>query len=224
MKVPLRTLAALLLLPLLCLLIMQALLSGIAYVDQYRLNATLNRWYEDQTPRTEDEWLAMENLALASLRKNESNADIINATGRLYDYRGTNMVSDSEKQRAYLHKAIGYYRQVIRLRPAWPYGWMNIAISKGRLSEIDEEFKQALLQLLRLGPWEENTLPVIFQLSLPTWPYLDKDTRQPLLDYFIVAQESSRSLEVSRIILRTGHLKLYCALVTHKGAKASFCP
>jgi hypothetical protein len=223
MRVPSKALAALLLLALFFLLV-QAMSSGLAYVNQYRLNATLNRWYENQTPRPENEWVAMEKLALASLEKNESNADIINATGRIYDYRATNMVSDREKQRAYLHKAIGYYRQVIRLRPAWPYGWMNLAISKGRLSEIDGEFKQALLQLLRLGPWEANTLPVIFQLSLPTWPYLDSDTRQPLLNYFIVAQESSRKSEVFQTVLRTGHLKLYCALVTHKGAKASFCP
>jgi len=91
------------------------------------------------------------------------------------------------------------------------------------LSEIDEDFKQALLQLLRLGPWEENTLPVIFQLSLPTWPYLDSDTRQPLLDYFIVAQKT-REWDVYQAVLGTGQVKLYCALVTHKGAKASFCP
>ena len=223
MKISSRARAALLLLAVLWLLI-QAMLSGIAYVNQYRLNATLNRWYEDKTPPPVDKWLVMEKLALASLEKNESNADIVNATGRLYDYRATNMVSDRKQQRVYLQKALGYYKQVIRLRPAWPYGWMNIAISKGRLSEIDEEYKQALLQLLRLGPWEENTLPVIIQLSLPTWPYLDSDTRQPLLDYFIRAQESSRKMEVSQTVLKAGQLKLYCALVAHKGAKASFCP
>ncbi len=223
MRTPSNALAALLLLVLLCLLI-QAMLSGLTYVNQYRLNATLNRWYESKTPPPDDKWLAMEKLALESLEKNGSNADIINATGRLYDYRGTNMASDREEQRAYLRKAIGYYRQVISLRPAWPYGWMNIAISKGRLSEIDAEFKQALLQLLRLGPWEANTLPVIFQLSLPTWPYLNNDIRQPLLDYFVIAQEGSRKSEVFQTVLKAGHLKLYCALVAHKGAKASFCP
>jgi len=222
LKIQLKILYILLLLVLLYLLV-QAVLSGFVYVNQYRLNAKIDQWYENQSVPALIEWKNLEERVLSYLGRDERNVDIVNASGRLYDYRSAYMAADRKKEIVYGHKAIEYYRQVTRLRPAWPYGWMNLASSKARLGEVDGEFRLALLQLLHLGPWEENTLPTIIQLSLFAWPYLDRATRQPLLDYFVDAQENRRE-DVYMVLKEAGQLKLYCALMAYKGDKASFCP
>jgi len=209
-------------LPLSLYFIVQAVLSGMAYIDQYRLNATVDRWDGRQSIPSISEWKTLDKMALAALHGNESNADIVNATGRLYEFRSY-MASSLKEKDAFGRKAIEYYKRVTRLRPAWPYGWMNLAESKARLGEVDMEFRHALMQLLHLAPWEKNTLPSIFQLSLFAWPYLDSANRRSFLDYFIVAQES-RERDVYKVLKKSGQMKLYCSIISHEGDKASFCP
>ncbi len=203
-------------------LLFQALLSGTAYLNQYRVNAMLDRWYAHSDAATLPEWQELELFALSSLQGNEDNATMLNAVGRLYDYRSAKMEKSWREKKLYGEQAIVYYWQVTQNRPAWPYGWMNLALSRARLNMFDDEFERSLLQLLQTGPWESATLPTIVQLSLFSWRYLDADSHQLILDYFITAQEK-RSGEVARVVKSSGRLGFYCALLEQRGEKAGFC-
>jgi len=217
-----RKLTALFLLMILVYLLLQAVLSGVVYINQYRVNATVDRWYENQELPTLHEWEELELFALSSMHGNEGNTTMLNAVGRVYDYRSSKMAKSWKEKKRYGEKSIVYYRQVTQSRPAWPYGWMNLALSKVRLRALDDEFRRALRQLLKTGPWEEATLPSILRLSLLSWRYLDVDSHELILDYFIRAQEK-RSGEVYQVVKSFGRLGFYCSLVAQRDAKASFC-
>jgi len=214
---------AVLLLPALPYLMVQAVYSGMAYVQQYHLNATLDQWGKTGAIQPLDEWMKVEKKAQAALHGNAYKVEITNALGRLYFYRSVRMSTARKHQLAFGHKAMAYFREVNRLRPAWPYGWMNLALIKFMLGERDEEFKAALQQLLRLGPWEKNTLPALIPLAVYAWPALTAAQRQPLLEYFTIAQKE-RAKDVLDALTASRQLSYYCAIVRRNGEKASFCP
>jgi len=218
-----RWLLLVLLLPLFSYLLLTAVQSGRAYIDQYRLNAMLDRWIEQSSPVPVDAWTEAESLALTAAKRHGDDVDILNAAGRLYAYRSTRMAVTKEDRHLYARKAVQSYKAVTRLRPAWPYGWLNLALIKAHEGEMGAIFKHALMQLVKRGPWERNTLPVIVNLSLLAWPYLNQDERIPLLNYLTEAQEK-RSGDVRRAVTGSHQLKLYCVIMTHAGAGASFCP
>ena len=213
---------AALFLMLLVYLAVQAVLSGIVYLKQYQVNTAIEQWYEyDQQPSLA-EWEAMESLILSAMDGNEEITTLLYVTGRLYDFRSVIIAGSWEEKLFYGQKSIAYYKQLIQRRPAWPHGWMNFAVAKARLGELDDEFKNALFQLLKTGPWEKNTRPFLIQLSLLSWSVLDANERRLLTDYFIIAQER-RTWGVYQAVTSFGRLGLYCSIVTQEGAKAKFC-
>ncbi|MFQ5519151.1 MAG: hypothetical protein ACE5E3_04025 [Mariprofundus sp.] len=203
----------------LLLLMIISVHSGISYVAQYRVHSAIDQWQEKGTTPATDEWQALHD----SVEEDGSNVDAVNALGRLYDFRSSSMSLNKNERNRFGQLAAEQYLKVTRLRPAWPYGWMNLALVKAQTGEIDEQFRHALLQLLKLGAWEHNTLPEIIRLSLFAWPYLSLEERKPLLDYYLVAQ-MQRKGDVHKALKGSDRLLVYCAIVNHAGSKASFCP
>lgn len=216
-------LLVILLLPMLLYLLVQSILSGILYLNQYHLDITLDQWNQKQSPISLNEWKAAEALALALLKEHENDASVVNAVGRLYLYRSTHLAENRKQRLGYGSKALNYYQTVTRLRPAWSYGWMNFAIAKARTGSVDREFIKSLMQVLRLDPWGKKTLPVIVRLGLFAWEDLGKTDRQALLEYFAVVQ-GSRKADIQKVLNASSRMELYCALLARHGSKASFCP
>ena len=55
-----------------------------------------------------------------------------------------------------LDTALGFYRQALALRPAWPQAWADVALLKITQEHIDAEFALALQRALTLGPWQSR--------------------------------------------------------------------
>ncbi|PJE79910.1 hypothetical protein CI610_01134 [invertebrate metagenome] len=72
----------------------------------------------------------------------------------------------------------GNLRTTILMRPAWPYGWLSLALSKSRHSVIDGEFSQALLQAMLLGPREPDIRKEAVRLGSYYDHWLDESVRQ----------------------------------------------
>jgi len=219
----LAKLAAVLLLVLLSYLILEAVTSGKRYLNQHHTNVTLNLWYHSDRLPSLDAWMELERHASSSLEGNENNIALLLSMGRVYDFRSVKMAKSKKEQLLYGLLSIQYYTQVTQLRPAWPYGWMNLALAKARLGQFDRDFQHALMQLLITGPWEKKILPPILQLGLFSWSHLKTDNQQRLLDYFLQAQ-AQRTSDVQRVVQSFGKMDLYCHLVAEKGQQASFCP
>ena len=49
-------------------------------------------------------------------------------------------------------------RKGIQQRPAWPSGWIDLAIAKSWYGELDQEYEQALINSMLLGPWEPKVM------------------------------------------------------------------
>jgi len=71
-----------------------------------------------------------------------------------------------------LDTALGYYRQALTLRPAWPQAWADVASLKITQEHIDAEFAFALQRALTLGPREPSIQAGIAGGGLTVWDQL----------------------------------------------------
>ena len=71
-----------------------------------------------------------------------------------------------------LDTALGFYRQSLALRPAWPQAWADVALLKITQEHIDAEFALALQRALTLGPRESSIQAGIAGGGLTVWDQL----------------------------------------------------
>lgn len=72
------------------------------------------------------------------------------------------------------------FRQGLHERPASPFLWANLALSKLYLDEIDAEFLGALGRADELGPWEPSTQQLVLFAGLAAWDRLGDAERKAL--------------------------------------------
>ena len=97
-------------------------------------------------------------------------AQVLGDLGELYELRVGE--SPAPGTRADLDRALGYYRQALMLRPAWPRAWVDVAALKISQQHIDAEFAHALQRALILGPWQTSVQASIAGGGLTVWEQL----------------------------------------------------
>jgi len=218
-----RYILILVMIAVLAALIMFSARSGLSYIAQYRLHAAIDSWIKnsDQKPLL-NEWQEMQSMAADALAADTSNPDLHNGLGRLHEYRASSMALSKQESLQQMQHAIQHYRQVILLRPAWPYGYLNLVSSKARIGALDTEFSQSLLQLVKRAPWERNTLPAIVEYSTYAWPHLQKGTRTQLQPYLLQAAEK-RTKDVKKSLQQTNLLNFFCSIIARKETDLTLC-
>jgi hypothetical protein len=77
-------------------------------------------------------------------------------------------------------QSLTYFRRALELRPTSGHAYVNIALSKFRLGEIDQEFTWSLEQALYRSPWEPQVQLIAIELGIASWQALSDSTRQKL--------------------------------------------
>lgn len=72
-------------------------------------------------------------------------------------------------------------RRALQQRPTASQTWINLALTKQSLGEIDAEFFTALEQSARYGPWEPPVLLLGLQLGLGAWDRASPAQREGIL-------------------------------------------
>jgi len=200
--------------------------AGADYVLQYRVNSTLDRWQQSGKPVDLLQWKQLLADAGAGAKASPHDADLENGVGRLYDFRATAMAESVDQRKRFYALAADHYKQVIALRPAWPYGWMNLTILMAKAGIFDRTFMHALKQTIHLAPWEQSTLPNLVRLSVLAWPYMAAADRSVIGAYLIRAAEQ-RGGEVRRVLQQNGSIDFFCRVISRNrkgnGGEVSFC-
>jgi len=197
--------------------------TGVSYVVQYRAHAAIDLWQQSPDKRpTLSVWQDMLGLVEGMLAFDINNADLQNALARLYFYRARNMDASVEQSLQDYKQAKVGYRAVITLRPTWPYGYLNLLYSKIFAGELDVEVRASLLNLIRLSPWEKNTLSDTVKVAVFVWPHLDKKSQSVVRTYLLLASEKRKG-EVA-LALKESQLKdRFCQNIV-TGETISVCP
>ncbi len=114
------------------------------------------------------------------------------------------------------------FREALGQKPASPFLWANLALSKLYLDELDDEFRAALRHADELGPWEPSTQEIVLFASLAAWQSSDAAMRRATTA--VLERGASRNaLKLFGIVKRFQRLDLVCPLPGYHSIAAQDC-
>lgn len=78
--------------------------------------------------------------------------------------------------------AVASFRNAVRLRPDWPYGYDGLVLAKSAAGQFDDEWRDAIAAALRLGPNEHRIREDLGMLRLIHGSHLAEPLRSRLQD------------------------------------------
>lgn len=115
-----------------------------------------------------------------ALELDPKNPNLLEDLGRFYAVRVERRQPSDMNVREIRQQSLTYFRQLLELRPTSGHAYVNVALMKFWLGEIDQEFSQSLQQALRRSPWEPQVQLITIELGLASWPALSDSGRQAI--------------------------------------------
>ncbi len=106
-------------------------------------------------------------------------------------------------------KSLAQYSKAVVMRPTSPYSWANRAWTKYYLGEVDDHFYQALVNAIRLGPWEPEVQFVVADLGFALWDKMPVELRPEVLALAQNAQNRYPG-QIALIAKKRGRLAEVC--------------
>ena len=168
-------LVALLLIPLLLYLVWVAGSWGLADVYARPAINEIKRWQENKKNLELKDWDRLRIELEKALQLDPDNPDTNHFMALALEGGYVDYPPRAASAQASRRIALDYYRKAGRLRPAWPYTWVDLALVKYRLGEMDTEFYKAWHRSVELGPWEPGVQKVAAGIGLHGWNVLTKE-------------------------------------------------
>lgn len=109
-----------------------------------------------------------------------NNPNLLEDLGRFHAVRVERGQAYDPEVRAMRQQALARFRQALEQRPTSGHTYVNVALMKYRLGEIDREFSESLQQAMRRSPWEPQVQLIGIELGLATWQALAEPVRETL--------------------------------------------
>jgi predicted Zn-dependent protease len=154
-----------------------AALRGLADLAYFPARSTLDAWSRQGIAPGAAQWVAARDALAEARRLEPDNPLFVEETGRLYEKRVAPADPAQPVVRGYLARALSEFRRAARMRPASPFAWTNIALVKFRLGERDAEFRAAIDNAARLGPWEPGVQRALADIGFAGWRELPAPVR-----------------------------------------------
>jgi len=151
---PAVRLAAVLLLAGLAAVAWRAGQAGLADVVSKQSRYEMERWRSGKFVPDARELDAMQAGLNQARQLDPGNPDLLEDLGRFQAARVEGGRTYDTGVRAMRRQALDWFRQALELRPTSGHAWVDVALMKFRLREIDQEFIDSLQQALRRSPWE----------------------------------------------------------------------
>ena len=200
-----------------------AALRGLADVAYFPARSILADWSLQAAAPAPQRWIAARSALAEAHRLEPDNPLFVEETGRLYEKRVAAVDATQPVARSFLQRALAEFRRAARMRPASPFTWTNIALVKFRLGEIDGEFRSAVANAARLGPWEPGVQRTLADIGLAGWRELPAQVRA------VIAATIERGLvtqpkNIERLARTDNRAAQFCADPLSRGAAALCTP
>jgi len=189
------------------------------------LNAARD-WKKNELVPTQEDWSRYQSSLDKALQHDPTNSEFYRTLGQVIEgpYRKYQL-GDKEALEART-TAAEYYRESIKLRPTWPYGYVDLALVKFRLLQIDDEFYDAMFASMEYGPWEPDIQRVVSEIGMVLWNILEDREREFILNIarqsFMHANKTHvRSMQ--RIVGQRHFLSRVCEKSKHNADLLKYC-
>ena len=116
---------------------------------------------------------------------------------------------------AAVRSANAHFYMTLIERPASPFAWANLALSKLYLDELDDELFAALRRADELGPWEPEVQQSVLFVGLAAWHKLGT-AQQAAMVRTLERAVQRNATKVTEIVKSFSRLDLLCAINNSK--------
>ena len=159
----------------LMVIIYRVSLVGLADVSSKTPVYDFNQWRSGQSVPEQGKLVAMQTALSEAYTLDPDNPNLLEMLGRLdaeMAAHGTYVGA-----RTLRLQSLAWFGQALRRRPTSGHAWLNVALMKYQLGQIDAEFSLALQQAQYRGPWDTQVQLGVIELGLAGWPVLPESTR-----------------------------------------------
>ncbi len=175
------------------------------------------------TEKIEGDGNRIESYLYTSYQFNSGNPSTSINLGRFYEFRALDKLQNRKEN---LQSALHHYTQASKLRPVGPVSWAIIAEVKSQLGELDLEFEEALVQSVRLGPWEPLAQTLVVRTGLRNWAQLSGQMRELVRDTAIrgmLSRAPGRRNTMAAILEKQNSLPMVCPYLPNSDQFSRFC-
>lgn len=152
---------------------------GIANVEYYKADHALISWHKSADNLSGASWqYALKSISRAN-KLHPSHPLYLDIKGKVLLW-GINLSADERKNSGIkiekdqlLNSALTTFKQSLHIRPVWANTWIDLAMTKWHLNQIDEEFWKALENAERFGPYMPEVNLGLATIYMAFWPQLD---------------------------------------------------
>lgn len=130
------------------------------------------------------EWQAVQHSVARADQLMPGNPRFLETLGWLHQLRPAlfaDTVSPAQ-QDAHALIAAEYFRRAVDSRPTWSYSWGNLALEHYRRGDVrSHEYRRALANVARFGPWKNDAQRLVLDLGSATWGALTPNVRRAVL-------------------------------------------
>ncbi len=199
---------------------------AVAGLASYRTETTLQRWQASAQVPAEAKWQqALRAAQLANAWYPVASGTYLEQLGQVYSWRAFDQPVGADSARDSRLLAAAAYRQSAQARPTWPTTWVHLAQSKYALSEIDNEFAQALKQANEWGPSRPDVQLELASTGLRAWPVLNHQQRVDAVTSARQAMDSTKQAANSlfAIAQANGLEQTLCTSVGESDGARNYC-
>lgn len=198
--------------------------SAQAFDLHHRVHVSTEQWLNGKDKPTLKGWERSEAKMLIAIEFQPLNAAFVNSLGRLYLYRGLSLEKHPVARALNILKAKSRFESAIKLRPAWVYPWVNMAVANAAIGQWEEQFLHAYQMAMKLGRWEENTMPILIELGLKSYEHFSPKMQNSYQQFLSTAMHN-RSQHLTWLVQDKGLYQKACHLVGKEGSDENdFCP
>jgi hypothetical protein len=136
-----------------------------------------------------------------ALKLDADNPDHHDRAGRILMGMVDHYPLGSRERGQILDTARQHLLKLTQARPAWPYGWIDLALTDQMIGpEHHEELLHALVRAVELGPWEQRVQHAAATLTVLAWPALDAAQRRVLVHSVVYQSRHGDIAALARIV------------------------
>lgn len=187
---------------------------GIAQFYVQSAHQEINRWATSGQRFRGDEWARVMQYLSESLRYSPNNAWSLEEMGT-FQLRRMRAATDPALAVAAVRSANAHFHMTLRERPASPFAWANLSLSKLYLGELDDELFAALRHADELGPWEPEVQQTVLFVGFAAWHKLGAAQRAAMVRTLERAVQRNAA-SVTEIVRSFNRFDLLCAINNSK--------
>jgi hypothetical protein len=116
-----------------------------------------------------ESWISYEQSLKTALKLDPGNVEIMRNLAKMHEWRTVNQPAWDVVARIHREHAIDWYKKIVHARPTWAMGWIELANSKIRNMEFDDEAFIALRTAMSIAPWQRDVQNRAIWLTVGIW-------------------------------------------------------